>query len=178
LAALPLILAGCPPKKKPVTMIEPVVQEAPVEMSDAPSLEVGSDWAAAPVALETVTFDTNRSDLTAEARARLKRNAAVLKVVFTEAKSVSVRVEGHCDERNTLEYNLALGERRANTVRDYYFSLGLPKSAVSSVSYGEERPVCSESSEGCWLRNRRGETTLKSSSGPVRIPLSKLPVKP
>lgn len=166
-----LLLTGCPPKKKPIF---PPEAAAPLAMeSETRALEIGTDWTS-PSALEPVYFETNRAELRPEARAALKRNAAVLKAVLEEAPSVQVRIEGHCDERNTVEYNLALGQRRADAVRRYYKSLGLKNWSLAAISYGEERPVCSESNENCWWRNRRGETTLKSSS-PVRIPADKLP---
>ncbi|HRY30518.1 MAG TPA: OmpA family protein [Elusimicrobiota bacterium] len=165
------VLTGCPPKKKPIVPVEPPVAEAPVE---EPGIDVGEEWVSAPN-LPLIYFETNKSDLTADARAVLKKNAPVLKAILAEASGVQVRVEGHCDERNTLEYNLALGERRAAAVKDYYVSLGVAKTALSTVSFGEERPVCSLSEEGCWSKNRRAATVLKSSSGPIRIPFSKLP---
>jgi peptidoglycan-associated lipoprotein len=65
-------------------------------------------------------------------------------------------VEGHCDERGTAEYNLALGERRANAVRDYLVSLGIPAARIQTVSKGKESPFCTESNEACWQQNRRG----------------------
>ena len=70
--------------------------------------------------------------------------------------STRVRVEGHCDERGTNEYNLALGDSRAASVRDYLVSLGIDASRITAVSRGEESPFCAEDHEGCWSRNRRG----------------------
>lgn len=173
LGVLALTLAGCPPKKKSVTPVMPPVTEIP--KPEEPALEVADTELVTAPGLETVYFETNKSDLRADARASLKLNAEVLKVILQEAAAVQVRVEGHCDERNTLEYNLALGQRRANAVRDYYATLGISKAALATISYGEERPVCAEHEESCWAKNRRGMTTLRSTSGPVRIPLSKLP---
>jgi peptidoglycan-associated lipoprotein len=175
---LSFALLGCPPKKKPIAVEAPAetAAEAPAEEAaplDQPALEVGTDWASVP-RLEPVYFDYNKADLRPEARAALKQNAAVLKAVHKSAPSVTIRAEGHCDERGTLEYNLALGQRRANAVSSYYASLGISRRALSTISYGEERPVCSGADESCWSRNRRGETTLKASE-PVRIPLDQLP---
>ena len=70
-------------------------------------------------------------------------------------KNVTVAVEGNCDERGTKEYNLALGDKRAAAAKQYLISLGIPSSRVSTVSYGKEKPVCTESTEGCWAKNRR-----------------------
>jgi peptidoglycan-associated lipoprotein len=172
-AVLAVLLTACPPKKKPITPVETLpVEEETSLLNDANSVQIGSEWATLP-ALETIYFPTNKSDLTAEARASLKKNAPLLKAVLAQGP-VQVRVEGHCDERNTLEYNLALGQRRANSVRDYYASLGVAKASLATVSYGEERPVCTSSDEGCWSRNRRGATTVRTSGAPIRIPLDKL----
>lgn len=179
--ALALLLAGCP-KTSTVTPEEEAAAEtetdAPADQPDeaanqGAALEIGTEYAGAP-ALSAVRFGYMSADLTPDSRAALKRNAAVLKAVLKASAGVQVRAEGHCDERGTLEYNLALGQRRANAVRDYYASFGIPRASVKTVSYGEERPVCSELTEGCWAENRRGETTLRSAE-PVRIPLSDLP---
>jgi len=74
-------------------------------------------------------------------------------------------VEGHCDERGTVEYNLALGERRARAAHDYLVSLGVPASRLKSVSYGKEAPLCRDSNEDCWARNRRAHFTMTGKSG-------------
>ncbi|HUT85833.1 MAG TPA: OmpA family protein, partial [Elusimicrobiales bacterium] len=70
-------------------------------------------------------------------------------------------IEGHCDERGTIEYNIALGQKRANTVRTYYIRMGMPASSITTISYGKEKPLCYESSESCWTENRRTETKLR-----------------
>jgi peptidoglycan-associated lipoprotein len=168
-----LALTGCPKAKGPtpeVTAADPESVVAVPEAVEGPTVNVGSEWATAPGFLDTVTFEYMRADLTAESRASLKKNAGVLKSILTAASGVKIRVEGHCDERGTLEYNIALSQRRAKVVRDYYATLGLSKAALSTVAFGEERPVCSEATESCWARNRRSETTLMSAT-PVQIPL-------
>jgi peptidoglycan-associated lipoprotein len=180
LPALALLLTGCP-KTSTVTPEEEAAQAAPGEeaapaedaaAAGAPALEIGTEYAPVPD-LPAVRFGYMTADLTAESRESLKRNASVLKSILKAAPSVQVRVEGHCDDRGTLEYNLSLGQRRANAVKDYYQSLGIAKAAIKTVSYGEERPVCGVASEACWAENRRGETTLRSSE-PVRIPAGDL----
>jgi peptidoglycan-associated lipoprotein len=75
--------------------------------------------------------------------------------------SYLVLIEGHCDERGTNEYNLALGERRAKATRDHLVSLGIEGSRITVISYGEERPVCTERTEGCWTKNRRAHFLVK-----------------
>ena len=102
--------------------------------------------------LGDVFFDYDQAELLDAARARLQSNAEWLQ----RWTSTRIMVEGHCDERGTNEYNLGLGERRANAVLDYLTSLGVPASRITMVSKGEEEPVCSEEAESCWSRNRRG----------------------
>jgi peptidoglycan-associated lipoprotein len=188
LMVLAFVLAGCSPKK-PTLVTEELApsaedllaqDKAKAEAAKAralevakPALEIASEWRTVPQ-LKSVHFDHMKANLTAEALEVLKANAVILKAVIQEAPLVVVRLEGHCDDRGTLEYNLALGQRRANALRTYYGSFGLPKESLLSISYGEEKPVCGDSQEECWRLNRRGETTLKSSGGSVRILLEKL----
>jgi peptidoglycan-associated lipoprotein len=105
---------------------------------------------------DRVFFDFDRYDLSAEAQSQLQRQAAWL----AQYPAVTVTIEGHADERGTREYNLALGERRANSVANYLVALGLDKGRVSVISYGKERPECAESNEACWAQNRRGVTAI------------------
>jgi len=174
LALFGLALTGCPKAKGPAPeTAAPVVEAPPVETPKAPAVptvNVGTDFATAPGFLDTVTFEYLKAELTPPARTSLKKNAEVLKTILKAAPSVKVRVEGHCDDRGTLEYNMALGQRRAKAVRDYYATLGIPKASLDTISYGEERPLCTDATEECWARNRRGETTLKSAA-PVQVPL-------
>ena len=83
------------------------------------------------------------------------RVLAVHAGILREFRSYSVAIEGHCDERGTNEYNLALGDRRATAARDFLMNQGVPAGKLTTISYGEERPQCSESDESCWQRNRR-----------------------
>lgn len=107
--------------------------------------------------LKTVRFDYDRDALGDEARAVLKANAEALR----RNPEWQVLVEGHCDERGTVAYNAALGQRRAKAVRDYYMALGIAGSRIATISYGEERPACAEPSEECRARNRRAPSLLK-----------------
>lgn len=97
-------------------------------------------------------FDFNKADIRADARAALSKTADFLK----NYPQIRVTVEGHCDERGSTEYNLALGDRRANATKQYLVSLGIAADRISSVSYGKEKPFCMESNESCWQQNRRG----------------------
>jgi len=102
--------------------------------------------------LDDVFFDLDKSELRAEARAPLQKDADWLKKWTT----TQITIEGHCDSRGSSEYNLALGTRRANAVKDYLVSLGVPATRVTIVSKGKEQPFCTEESESCWQQNRRG----------------------
>ncbi len=101
--------------------------------------------------LKEVYFDFDRYNLRPDARATLKANADWLKA----NPSARVEIEGHCDERGTNEYNLALGAKRAQAAKDYLVTLGVSAGRLSTISYGEELPVCKEKTEGCWQKNRR-----------------------
>jgi peptidoglycan-associated lipoprotein len=108
--------------------------------------------------LKDVFFAFDRSDLSTDARAVLKENSDWLK----KNPSAQVQIEGHCDERGTVEYNLALGSKRAQASRDYLETLGVPASRLSMISYGEEIPVCKENGESCWGKNRRARFVVMS----------------
>lgn len=109
---------------------------------------------------DRVFFALDKYNLAPDARATLAKQAAWLK----RYSSVTVRVEGHADERGTREYNLALGERRANSVKDYLITLGIGAGRVTTISYGKERPVALGSNEQAWGQNRRGVTTVTGGS--------------
>jgi peptidoglycan-associated lipoprotein len=114
---------------------------------------------AATSPLKDVFFDFDRYDLSADARTVLRTNADWLK----SNPAARVEIEGHCDERGTSEYNLALGAKRAQAAREYLVTLGVAPDRLSTTSYGEEIPVCRESNEGCWKQNRRARFVIASS---------------
>ena len=105
----------------------------------------------------TVSFDYDKYDLRPDAQAILRGQAAWL----NQNPSRTVTVEGHCDERGTREYNLGLGERRANAAKQYLVSLGLSAGRVKTISYGKERPACVSSDESCWAKNRRDVSAVQ-----------------
>lgn len=115
-----------------------------------------TEWDALPGA-QTVYFDYDSSAIRADAASALTANATAINA--TPAEKL-VRLAGHCDERGTEEYNLALGERRAQAARDYLIGLGVPASRLITVSFGEEMPAVAGSSEDAWAQNRRVETQL------------------
>lgn len=106
---------------------------------------------------DRVFFDTDSSTVREDGRQTLNRQAEWLK----KYGNYQITIEGHCDERGTREYNLALGERRANAARQYLIAQGIPASRIKTVSYGKERPDPVGSDEGAWARNRRAVTALE-----------------
>ncbi len=102
--------------------------------------------------LDDVFFDLDKSEIRDDARSALQKDADWLK----KWTSTQITLEGHCDSRGSAEYNLGLGSRRGNAVRDYLVSLGVPTSRVTVVSKGKEAPFCNEENESCWQQNRRG----------------------
>lgn len=112
--------------------------------------------------LGEIYFAFDSFDLSSDARATLKRHADWLK----SNGSARVEVEGHCDDRGTNEYNLALGAKRAQAAKDYLVSLGIPAERLSTISYGEELPVCREQNEDCWQKNRRDRFVVSGGKAP------------
>jgi len=108
--------------------------------------------------LKDIHFDFDKYDIRPEDTEILKENAALL----MKYPKVKIQVEGHCDERGTNEYNLALGERRANAAKKYLLSLGISADRISSISYGEEKPMDVEHNEEAWDKNRRGHFVILS----------------
>lgn len=106
---------------------------------------------------DRVLFDFDKSELNLEARSWLNRQVMWLK----KYQSVKVVIEGHCDERGTREYNIALGERRAQAVRNYLIANGVAASRINTLSYGKERPSAMESNEAAWAQNRRAVTVVR-----------------
>ena len=110
--------------------------------------------------VQTVYFDYDKSDLRPDQMARLKANASWLK----QYPNVMFTIEGHCDERGSQEYNLGLGDQRANRVKEFLVNEGIDAARMSIISYGEERPVCHEANEECYRMNRRAAFAMKPIS--------------
>ena len=163
-AAALFALAACttkPPATEPPPMAPPPGGEstAPVS-SESSSIIPGSAEDLRVNVGDTVHFDYDQYGLRDEDRDVLQRQASWLQ----KYPSVRVAIEGHCDERGTREYNLALGARRANAVKEYLVGLGVSSGWVETISYGKERPTCTDSSEACYGQNRRGVTTIVSGA--------------
>lgn len=138
-----------------VTIPSMDIQESTDTMSTEGDIR-GGEFVSRP-SIKTVNFDFDRYELSPDTQKTLQDNAALIKT----HKDWAVMVEGNCDDRGTTEYNLALGQKRAKSVRDYYVRLGVPENSVGTISYGEEKPLCTEATDGCWSQNRRAETKIK-----------------
>ena len=158
--AMGIMLFGCPkpPPAEPEvgpSDAEVLEQRAEPEVTDEPGLqdEPGEVEELPQIDLQRVHFDTDKWSIREDAREILKQNARA----FQEYPDLILTIEGHCDERNTVEYNLALGERRAASTRDYLIKLGVDASRIKTISYGEERPMATGHDESSWWQNRRSE---------------------
>jgi peptidoglycan-associated lipoprotein len=155
------LVGGCGPKpeveqvEEPMEPVEEVEPQAEPPEDTEPGMtdkEREIEWLAS-LGFETIYFDTDKWNIREDARESLKRNAAIME----ENPEITLTIEGHCDERNTVEYNLALGERRATAARDYLVRLGVDAERMRTISYGEERPVAFGHDESSWKLNRRAE---------------------
>ncbi|MEO7653962.1 MAG: OmpA family protein, partial [Bryobacteraceae bacterium] len=105
--------------------------------------------------VQDIFFDYDKSDVREEARSTMSRNAEALKGIMGDFPSFTVVLEGHCDERGSAEYNLGLGDRRSTSAKDFLVGLGVPADRLKTISYGKERPQCTDANEGCYQKNRR-----------------------
>lgn len=163
-------LAACAKKAKPSYPVQPPpAAEAPRTEMPPPPSDVGQQSTApAPGSTQDfivnvgdrVYFDTDSHDVRADAEPVLGAQADWLR----KYSSVRIRIEGNCDERGTREYNLALGARRANAVRDFLVSRGVTADRISTISFGKEQPIDAGSSEESWQKNRNGHTAIVSGA--------------
>jgi len=100
-------------------------------------------------------FDYDQSEIRGDSQSVLTQDAAALKALLADFPNAIFKLEGHCDERGSAEYNLGLGDRRAGSAKEFLVQLGVPADRIQTISYGKERPQCTESDEGCWQKNRR-----------------------
>jgi peptidoglycan-associated lipoprotein len=174
LSVAALVAVGCAKKQTVKSEGAPGAAPAPAAVGEAPMKEMPpapppsdqlASAAQAGVAVteeklsqfDDVRFDFDKSELTEDGRRTSQAVADYLK----KHPTAKMQIEGHCDERGTAEYNLALGERRATTVMTYLVSLGVPKAALSTVSFGKEKPLDPGHNEGAWAKNRRAHFVLK-----------------
>lgn len=155
------VFSGCTKKAvKTDVEVDMAKQEAPAAPAPepvpaAPQVEItpAEEVSPAPVMLTSVYFDFDRYEIRSDAAAALRNNARLL----ADEPERRVMVEGHCDERGTDEYNIALGEKRAMAVKKYLSDLGVSPGRISVISYGSEKPACFGHNEQCWQANRRAQ---------------------
>jgi len=128
---------------------EPVAPPRPPEQVDIPGLFIRT--------VRDIYFDYDQFDIRPDAVPVLQQNADFLR----KYSQVNIVIEGHCDERGSAEYNIGLGDKRANSAKDYLVSLGIGADRVRIISYGKEKPVCTEATEECWQRNRHGHFVMQ-----------------
>jgi peptidoglycan-associated lipoprotein len=174
--ALSLFLVGCPKRPATTAASAPPPTGTPAPSAAAPSTAPSPSMTPSPVApstsstnppapsefratdnLKDVFFDFDKYDIRGNDAKILDTNAAWLK-----SNDNLVLIEGHCDERGTNEYNLALGERRAKATMNYLVAQGVQASRITIISYGKERPTCTEHTESCWAQNRRAHFLVKA----------------
>jgi peptidoglycan-associated lipoprotein len=158
-AASLIVLAGCTTKPQANSEAPPPMSSSS-ETTTQSNIVPGSAEDLRVNVGDTVHFAYDKYDIQDEDRGTLQKQAAWL----GKYPAVRVSIEGHCDERGTREYNLALGARRANAVKEYLVSLGVSSARLDTISYGKERPMCSQSNEDCWAQNRRGVTTITAGA--------------
>lgn len=154
--------AGCSKKMVKIDRPKEPAAQAPAPAPQQEESEAalrGKEFFSSPE-VSPVYFEYDRTELTAKARELLRKNAGWLE----ENPEAEVKIEGHCDERGTTEYNLGLGVRRANAVRDFYKAMGIAIKRLSTISYGEDKPACAQSGDSCWKKNRRAETLVRVPS--------------
>jgi peptidoglycan-associated lipoprotein len=165
LAAAVLIGLACGGSKQTVELEPETIPAPPPEPVSQPPVVTPRPPVVNPadllpkkpaLVLHTVYFDFDQSVLTEQATTTLSENAEMLQIY----PEINIRIEGHCDERGTVEYNLALGQRRALSVRNYLVNYGLNPGRMTVISYGKERPVYSRHNSAAWAKNRRAEFVI------------------
>jgi peptidoglycan-associated lipoprotein len=178
LAAMTIIAAGC--AKKKVAAATPPAPAAPAatapapRSTPAPTRNTATSTPAASTTpsrypnastrgridellakIEDAYFDYDKANLRPDALTALQKDSSDLRDILKDYPDYKLTIEGHCDERGSAEYNLALGNKRADAAKDYLVQVGIPAAQFNVVSYGKEKPVCQEQDENCWQRNRR-----------------------
>ena len=163
------------PPPAPVASAPPAAKPAPVKQTPAPAPTQAVTQT--PPRSNTITpqeratlneslarlvdalFDYDKSTIRPDASTALQGDVNVIKEILSNYPNQKLVIEGHADERGSQEYNLGLGDRRAHAVEEFLISLGIPSNQLTMISYGKERPVCTEENEECWQRNRRAHVT-------------------
>jgi peptidoglycan-associated lipoprotein len=151
------VFLACPPHPKNV-IIDTPPPPAPDTTTKVETPIIPEKPPVPPLQMATIYFDYDKADIRSDARDILSANGRSL----TEHPTATIRIEGNCDERGTEQYNLALGEKRANAAREYLVNYGINASRITTISYGEERPVAQGHDENAWSKNRRADFAIQS----------------
>ena len=140
------------------------VAEAPAPARPAPVAEARTSKALEDYLnkLLDAYFDYDKADLRSDAQTALNNDSSELRSLLKEFPNTKFVVEGNCDERGSAEYNLALGDRRAKAAEEFLVQIGVPATRLTTISYGQERPVCSDHNENCWQKNRRAHLSASN----------------
>ncbi len=149
-----------PPPEPPPKREEPKVAEAP---PPAPPPEVKVTMEELLAKIQDVYFDYDKSAIRSDAQSTLQGDAIALREILKQFPGAKLTIQGFCDERGSDEYNLALGDARAKSDRDFLVTLGLPSDQLTTVSFGKEKPVCTDHTEDCWQKNRRAHIAAPGS---------------
>ncbi len=164
--------AAPPPPPPPAAREAPAPAPPPARAASAaprpaPPAEAPAQVARTSKALEDYLnklldayFDYDKAELRADAQTALNSNSSELRALLQEFPNTKFVVEGNCDERGSPEYNLALGERRAKAAQEFLTQIGVPSERLTTISYGQERPVCTDHDENCWQKNRRAHLSV------------------
>ncbi|MGC1455384.1 MAG: peptidoglycan-associated lipoprotein Pal [Nitrospirota bacterium] len=161
-----IFLSGCP-KKSEITaapepqkdqLTSPAAQTGKDVKSDEPGIDAKERGMAAKESLQPIYFDFNKSSIRDDAKSVMKKNAEWLK----SNPNTKIRIQGNCDERGTKEYNQALGQRRSVDAKKYLTAMGVDSGRMSIISFGKEKPVCTENAESCWQKNRRDDFLVEN----------------
>jgi peptidoglycan-associated lipoprotein len=112
--------------------------------------------------LEDALFDFDKSTIRADAASVLKDDVGVIRGILASYPSEALRIEGHCDERGSDEYNVALGDKRAQAVAEFFETMGISSAQLTVISYGKDKPVCTDQTEDCWQKNRRAHIVAQN----------------
>jgi peptidoglycan-associated lipoprotein len=152
--------APAPPPPAPARAATPAPTPAPRAEARPEPVRTSKQLADYLNKLLDAYFDYDKSELRADAQTALNTNSSELRALLQEFPNTKFVVEGNCDERGSPEYNLALGERRAKAAQEFLTQIGVPAERLAIISYGQERPVCSDHDENCWQKNRRAHLSV------------------
>ena len=144
------------------TNTPPPAQRQPTQTATAPAkmpAAVRTNLNERLAKLEDALFDYDKATIRDDAMTALKSDVSVIRDILAGYPSQKLLIEGHADERGSAEYNLALGDKRASSAEDFLANMGIPRSQLTIISYGKERPTCTDQTEGCWQKNRRAHIT-------------------